>query len=255
MKAKNPVKKPVNSSAPTASAQGATTTAAAPARRGRRLRAVAAAAVPVFLVAGCFGSDDGDDGSESTPETTSAAPSPAPVKFKELPDPCKSIAKKTVEDVVPKASDASGKGLASEDKDAYGACLWTGRDDYDYRVLSISMRRFDSDATLGNGDKRAKDYASKQQDAVSTNDDNKSVKEEKLNGVGQSATGISFDSTKKDGKKSQDYREHHVVVVNNNVVITVEYSGAGLEDAKQPSADTVRKAAEKVTKEAVISVK
>lgn len=256
MKAKSPVKKPVNSSVPAALTRPEMPDANPPGRGGRLARAVAFAAIPVFLVAGCsFGSDGGDDSSEASPEKTSAAPSPAPVKFKELPDPCKSIAKKTVKDVVPKASPAAGKNLASEDTDSYGACLWTGRDDYDYRVLSISMRRFDSDTTLGSGDKRAKEYADKQKDAVSSNDDNKSVKEEKLDGVGQAATSISFDSEKKDGKKSQDYREHHVVAVNNNVVITVEYSGAGLEDAKNPSADTVRKGAEKVVKEALTSVK
>lgn len=254
MKAKNPVKKPVHSSAPVTLPPG-TATAPVPRRRGRRLRAVAAVAVPVFLVAGCFGSDDEDSSGSDSASETSAAPSPSPVKFKELPDPCKSLAKKTVEDVVPKASDENGKKLTSEDADAYGACLWTGRDDYDYRVLSVSMRRFDSDTTLGSGDKRAKDHAAEQRKAISDNDENKGITEKKLEGVGQSATSISFDSTKKDGDQSQQYRAHHVVVTHNNVVLTVEYSGTGLEDAKNPSADTVRKAAEKVTKEALTAIK
>lgn len=255
MKAKTPVKKPVHSSAPVTLLQD-TATVPARGRRGRRLRAVAAVAVPVFLVAGCFGSDDEDgSGSDSASEASSAAPSPSPVKFKELPDPCKSIAKKTVEDVVPKASDENGKKLASEDADAYGACLWTGRDDYDYRVLSISLRRFDSDTTLGAGDKRAKDHAAEQRKSIADNDENKGITEKKLDGVGQSATSISFDSTKKDGDQSQQYREHHVVVTHHNVVLTVEYSGTGLEDAKNPSEKTVRKAAEKVTKEALTALK
>lgn len=226
-------------------------------RRAARLAGiVAAVTLPAVLVVGCLpGSDDSEDSSQPNPPEASESAKPAPVKFKSLPNPCESIGKKTIEDLVPGADKASGKNLKSEDQDRYNSCLWTGLEDYDYRALTISLHRFDSETAAISGDKRAKEHADKQRDAVSLSDSNKSVKESKLDGVGDQATSISFDSTKKDGDKSQNYREHRVVVRSGNVVVSVDYSGAGFEDAKQPSANSVRKAAEKAAKEALTSVK
>lgn len=263
MKVTYPVKKPATlpvrlASMPTAAS--ASGQASPRTRHGRRLaQALAAATVPVLLLAGCLPGSDSDDGGDdgdkasSAPESSSA-PSPAPVKFKSLPDPCTSIAKKTIKASVPGAK-KSGKKLKSANQDRYNGCLWTGLQDYDYRSLTISFHRFDSETATTSGDKRARQHAAQQQDAVAANDAHKDVKESKLSGVGDKATGISYDTTKKNAKKSEDYREHRVVVLSSNVVITVDYSAAGFEDAKKPSADTVRKAAEKVAKESLTAVK
>ncbi|MBB1247123.1 DUF3558 domain-containing protein, partial [Streptomyces durbertensis] len=238
-----------------------TATPARPAHDVRRrtpLRALAALAVPVVFVAACSGSDDPkegapDDKAAGASASPSVEPKPEPVTHSSLPKPCDTLAEKTVKDVVPGAE--SGKVLNSEDQDSYGTCLWTGLDEYDYRALSVALRRFESDITLGSGGKRAAEHAEKQRDAVAANEDNKNVEESELAGVGDSATGIAYETKKKDGKKSEDYREHRVVVVSDNVVITVDYSGAGFEDAKTPSADTIREGAEKAAKEALAALK
>lgn len=226
-------------------------------RRAARLAVITAAvALPVVLAVGCLpGSDDSEDsGGDSSSSEATNSPKPAPVKFKSLPDPCKSIGEKTIEDLVPGVDKKSGKNLKTEDQDRYNSCLWTGLDDYDYRALTVSLYRFDSETAAISGDKRAKEHADKQRDAISTDDDNKSIKESKVDGVGDRATSIGYNSTKKDGDKSEDYREHRVVVLNGNVVLTVDYSGAGFEDAKLPSANSVRKHAEKAAKEALSAV-
>ncbi|UGY92916.1 DUF3558 domain-containing protein [Streptomyces gobiensis] len=225
------------------------------------IRALTGAVLPVLLVAGCsFGSGSGTKDSDSASDagpSKEAAPSPEPVKFSTLPDACETVSKDTVKKTVPKAKPASGKSLGSKDADAYSGCLWSGVDlsTFEYRELSVSLRRYDSDVAIGSGDKRATEYAQDKIAAISGNKEAKSVKDAKLSGVGDTATAISYDITKKDGKKSQDYREQRIVVRTANVVVTVDYSGAGLEDAKTPSAADIRKGAEKAAKEAVASLR
>lgn len=223
------------------------------------VRILAGAAAPVLLVAGCsFGSDSGGSDGDPSPAAESsseAAPSPEPVKFSKLPDACKTISKDTVEEVVPKAKSKSGKNLGSKDVDSYGSCLWNGLDDYDYRALTVSLRRFDSDTSIGSGDKRATEYAKQQLAKISEDKAHKGVKESAVKGVGDTATALSYEVEKKEGKSSEDYREQRLVVRTGNVVLTVDYSGAGFEDAKTPKAADIRKGAEKVAKEAVKSVK
>ncbi|MDK1475384.1 DUF3558 domain-containing protein [Streptomyces sp. 549] len=214
-------------------------------------RALALAAVPVLLVAGC--SSGGDGGSKEAAEPSaapsSAAPSPEPVKFTTLPDPCQSLGRDLVQEVVPKAP--PGKNLGSKDADAYTSCLWSGLDDFEYRALSVSFRRFDSDTGLGSGDERATEYAAQQVEAATRDESHKGVKDSPLKDLGDAATNVAYDTAKKDGKKSEDYREQRTVVRSANVVITVDYSGAGFEDAKTPSADSIGKGAEKVAEKAL----
>jgi hypothetical protein len=222
------------------------------------VRVAAGAAIPVFLLAGCaFGSADDAQDSEPAPsaDASSAAPSPAPVQFTELPDVCDTVSKDTVNDVVPKAKPEGGKNLGSKDADAYGSCLWTGLDDFGYRALTVSLRRFDSDTTIGSGDERASEYARQQVAMVAEEKDNKGLKDSELSGVGDKATALSYEVAKKEGKSSEDYREQRIVVRSGNVVITVDYSGAGFEDAKTPSAGDIGKGAEKVAKEVTAAVK
>jgi len=221
------------------------------------VRTLACAAVPMLLVAGCSSDSGGDDSAKPSPSpstSSSAPPSPAPVKFTTLPDPCKTLSKGTVEDVVPEAETA-GKNLGSKDADGYGTCLWSGLDGFQYRALTVSLKRFDSDVTLGSGAERAAKYAGQQVAAVAQDRENKKVKDTPLDGVGDQATAVAFETEKKNGKKSEDYRERRIVAVTGNVVVTVDYEGAGFETGETPSAEEIRKGAEKAAKEAVKAIK
>ncbi|WP_234324620.1 hypothetical protein [Streptomyces albus] len=127
-------------------------------RRSRTVRntlACAAVAFPVLLIAGC--SSDSDKPAESDKPSASASKSPtvAPAKYKELPDSCKSIAKGAVKDLTPGTDNASGKRVGSGDTNDSNSCLWSGLDKYDYRQLTLSLKRFDSEPAIGSGDKRA----------------------------------------------------------------------------------------------------
>ncbi|MTE20435.1 DUF3558 domain-containing protein [Streptomyces sp. TRM43335] len=216
------------------------------------IRTLACAAVPMLLVAGCS-SDSGDkeraEPSAST-STSSAPPSPAPVKFTELPDPCKTLSKDTIKDVVPKAEE-SGKNLGSKDADGYGTCLWTGLDGYQHRTLTVSLKRFDSDLTLGSGAERAAEHAGRQVAAIGEDKENEKVENAPLDGVGDQATAISFETKRKNGKETVDYREQRIVAVTGNVVVVVDYEGAGLEKGGTPKAEDIREGAVKAAKDAV----
>ncbi|SFL71395.1 DUF3558 family protein [Streptomyces pini] len=220
------------------------------------VRTLACAAVPMLLVAGCSSDSGGDDSAGPSPSASasSASPTPAPVKFTTLPDPCKTLSGDTVGDVVPEAK-KKGKNLGSKDADGYGTCLWSGLDDYQYRALTVSLKRFDSDVTLGSGSERAAEYAGQQVAAVSQDEENKKVKDTPLDGVGDQATSIAFETERKDGKKTEEYREQRVVAITGNVVVTVDYEGAGFETGKTPKAEDIRENAEKAAKEAVKAVK
>lgn len=222
-----------------------------------RTLACAAVALPVLLVAGCSSDSDKSKDSDSASSSASkSAPTAAPAKFKELPDACKSIGKKTVGDVVPKADNASGKRVGSGEANDSNSCLWSGLNKYDYRQLTISFKRFDSDTSLGSGDKRAGQYLKQQAEEIGSNKDNKSVKESSVSGVGQEATSVGYEVKKKDSKgKSEEFRGERLVARTSNVVVTLDYEGAGFEDGKVPSADDLKKKAEKAAKEAIGAVK
>jgi hypothetical protein len=229
------------------------------ARRSKTVRntlACAAVALPVLLVAGCS-SDSDDQGKESEPSASaSKSPTVAPAKFKELPDSCKSLGKKTVKDVVPGTDNVSGKRVGSGDTNESNSCLWSGLDKYDYRQLTLSLKRFDSEAAIGSGDKRAADYVEQQTEEKSGNKDNKGIKQAQVSGVGDDAMSITYETKKSGAKgKSEEYRGERLVARTANVVVTVDYEGAGFEDAKKPDADEVKKQAEKVAKEAVSQIK
>lgn len=228
-------------------------------RRSKTVRntlACAAVALPVLLVAGC--SSDSDQGKKSDSASASASKSPtvAPAKFKKLPNSCDSLGKGTVKDLVAGTDDKSGKPVGSGDADDSNSCLWSGLDKYDYRQLTLSLKRFDSDPAIGAGDKRAADYAKQQLKEKTADKDNRELKDSKVSGVGDEASAVSYETKKEDTKgKSSEYRAERLTTRVANVVVTVDYEGAGFEDAKKPSADDVKKGAEKAAKEAVTQIK
>ncbi|MFA3876450.1 DUF3558 family protein [Streptomyces sp. MMCC 100] len=232
------------------------------AKRAKRLTRVlvGAAAVPVMLVAaGCSsdsGSGDGKDkAAEESAASKSASPSPTvqAAAFRKLPEPCSVVTKKTLDDLVPKGD--SGKEGSSDDTATRASCSWDSLDDNgvkgsQFRWLSVSMLRFESDVTRGEGDKLARDYYQKQLKDTQTAQGAKSVKTAPVSGTGDEASVVRYDLKKKEGT----FKQQTVVVRVENVVLTVDYNGAGLAGDKTPDADDLVKDAQKAAKEAVAAV-
>lgn len=219
--------------------------------RHTRLLACAAAAIPVVLLAGCS-SDSGDGGSaeSSKSATAEASPTVAPAKYRTLPKPCKTVSEDTIEKIVPKAKAKSGTPGRSSDLSTRSTCSWHGLDGYQYRWLDVSLQRFDSDPTLGSGAERAKDFFTKQVDSIEGTAGAKNLATGKAAGVGDAATTVRYDL-----KKGHDQFKNQTVVVRTaNVVITLNYNGAGYEDGKTPDAKKLLQGAETAAKQVVSAV-
>ncbi|MEV5101010.1 DUF3558 family protein [Streptomyces massasporeus] len=226
-------------------------------RRGRVL--VCAAAVPVMLVAaGCSsdsGSGDTTDKAAKAAASASASPSPTvqAAAYGKLPEPCKAFSKKTLEDLVPKGK--SGKEGKSDDISTRGSCSWNSLDNNgvkgsQFRWLNVSMLRFESDVTRGPADKLAQEYFEKQVQEAQAVEGAKSVKTEPVAGTGDRATVVHYDLKKKEGT----FKQQTVVARVENVVVTLDYNGAGLAGDKTPSGSDMLKDAKKAAKEAVAAV-
>ncbi|MEU6529022.1 DUF3558 family protein [Streptomyces sp. NPDC046928] len=231
--------------------------------KGLRRALVCAAAVPVMLVAaGCSsdsgsgdkapeGKDGGATSSASSP--ASASPTVQAAAYKALPEACKVLSEKTLDDLVPKAK--SGKKGSSDDTSTRGSCSWSSLDNNgvkgsQFRWLNVSLLRFESDASRGAGDKLAQEYYRAQaQDARSVTGA-KNTKSEPVQGVGDEATAVRYDLKKKEGS----FKQETVVARTENVVVTVDYNGAGLAGEKTPDGDKLNKLAQKALKEAVAAV-
>ncbi|AKZ57299.1 Secreted protein [Streptomyces ambofaciens ATCC 23877] len=231
-------------------------------QRAKRLPRVvcAAAAVPLMLVAAGCSSDSGsgdakDKAADKPAASKSASPTPTveAAAYAKLPEPCAVLAKKTLKDLVPKAD--SGKEGASNDTATRGSCSWDSLDDNgvdgsQFRWLSVSMLRFDSDATRGAGDDLAHDYYTKQLQDVQSAEGAKSLKTTPVSGTGDEASVVRYDLKKKEGT----FKQQTVVARVENVVVTVDYNGAGLAGDETPDADDLVKDARKAAEEAVAAV-
>ncbi|WP_407560385.1 DUF3558 domain-containing protein [Streptomyces sp. 184] len=218
-------------------------------------RVLAAAAVPVILVtAGCSSGDDGGDSgkaSSSSPSEENSEPQIEPAKFAKLPDPCDALAKDSVKDLVPGAKNTAGTAGKSADTAQRSSCSWTGLKGYQWRWLDVSYQRYDSDPAVGSGADRAAEYYAKQVAAAEATEGAKGMKSSAPTGLGQKATEFTYETT----EDKQDYRKQTVVSLHENVVVTVNYHGAGFQGSDQPKAADLLKDAEKATKEALAAVK
>ncbi|MBN0046578.1 DUF3558 family protein [Streptomyces actuosus] len=232
-------------------------------QRARRLRALAgAAAVPVMLVAaGCSSGDSGSGGESDgakasgtqTPSSVSASPTVQAAAYRKLPKVCGVLSKKTLEDLVPEAK--SGKEGTSSDTSTRASCSWSSLDNNgvkgsQFRWLNVSLLRFESDATRGEGDRLAHDYYEKQIKDAKAVAGAKNTKAAPVAGTGDEATSVSYDLKKKEGA----FKQQTVVARVENVVVTLDYNGAGLAGDKTPDAAELTKAAQKAAKEAVAAV-
>ncbi|MCI3278920.1 DUF3558 family protein [Streptomyces cylindrosporus] len=230
--------------------------------RGRVL--VCAAAVPVvLLVAGCSsGSDSGsgdsgskgsDSGGTSSSTGAGATPTVQAAAYKKLPDSCAVLSKKTLTSLVPEAK--SGKEGTSSDTATRASCSWSSLDNNgvkgsQFRWLNVSLLRFESDATRGEGDQLAHAYFAKQVKDAQAVEGAKNAKTTSVAGTGDEATLVRYDLKKKEGA----FKQQTVVTRVENVVVTVDYNGAGLAGEKTPNADTLVKLAEQAAKEVVATV-
>lgn len=222
---------------------------------------VGAAVVPVMLLAvGCSSESDSasdDDVPSEAVESAladSATPEVVEAAYASLPDACEVFSEKTLKSVVPQGV-KSGKAINAAEENVTGDCRWisldnNGVDGSQYRWLSVSLHLLASNAANGPGeDRAAKAYESKVTAAKAV-DGAKNVKTEPVTGTGDQATAVLYD-LKKDG---DTFKQQTIVVRTENVVITLDYNGAGLAGEKTPDAAALLKTATSAAKEAVEAV-
>ncbi|MEV8042889.1 DUF3558 domain-containing protein [Streptomyces griseoluteus] len=227
---------------------------------------VCAAAVPAVLITAACSSDSGDApgkaGASAKPSAgggsgqPSAKPSPTVQAsvFRKLPEPCKVLPKKTLGDLVPEA-DTAGKKGSSDDTANRSSCSWTSLDNNgvkgsQFRWLNVSLLRFDSDTSRGSGNDQAHAYYTRQVQDAKAASGAKNTRTEALGGTGDEATAVHYDLKKKEGA----FKQQTVVARVENVVITLDYNGAGLAGDKTPDADDLTADAKKAAKDAVTAV-
>lgn len=153
--------------------------------------------------------------------------------FAKLPDPCKSVASKSIESFVPEAKEKNGTAAKSNDLANRASCSWNGLQTdgtkgSQYRWLSVSMVRYDSHATLGSGDKRAEEQYNKQIELAKTTEGAHDVKVEQAGGIGDQGSSVVYGV-----KKDVDFFNTTVVVRTHNVVVTLDYNGAAYEGRRR----------------------
>ncbi|CAL9520268.1 hypothetical protein SUDANB96_03853 [Streptomyces sp. enrichment culture] len=227
-------------------------------RRGRRAL-LGAAALPVVLLATACSSDSdsgSDDDAKKASASATASPTPTvePAAYATLPEACDVLSSKTLEDLVPEARKA-GKEGSSDELESRASCSWDSLDNNgvkgsQFRWLNVSLLRFDSDVTRGPGDELAQEYYEGQVDDARAVTGARSTKSSSVAGIGDEATAVRYDLKKKEGT----FKQQTVVARVENVVVTVDYNGAGLAGDKTPDADALLKDAQKAAKEAVAAV-
>ncbi|MFJ8085175.1 DUF3558 family protein [Streptomyces sp. NPDC096205] len=225
--------------------------------RGRRVL-VGAAALPVVLLAAACSSGSDSDGGDAKQASASVTASPSPTvraaAYATLPEACDVLSDKTLEDLVPEAR-KSGKEGSSDDLESRASCSWDSLDNNgvkgsQFRWLNVSMLRFESDVARGAGDELAAEYYEGQVEDARAVTGAKNVKSAPAAGIGDEATAVRYDLKKKEGS----FKQQTVVARVENVVVTVDYNGAGLAGDKTPDADELMKDAQKAAKEAVAAV-
>jgi hypothetical protein len=244
------------------------------ARRSRRLNraVVCAAALPVLLLAaGCSdsgsdsggdakatadsgGSDGGKSDSGSASASVSASPTVRAAAYAKLPESCAVLTKKTLGGLVPKGVKSAKEG-SSDDTSTRASCSWNSLDNNgvkgsQFRWLNVSLLRFESDVNRGSGDAQAQKYFTKQVKDATTVTGARNTRTEPVAKAGDEATLVRYDLKKKEGT----FRQQTIVARTENVVVTLDYNGAGLAGDRTPSADDLAKAAEKAVKEVVAAV-
>jgi hypothetical protein len=228
-----------------------------PAQRITRIL-VCAAVVPVALVAsGCSllsgsGSGDKTEG-DAKPASSAPAAGVRQAVFSRLPDPCSALSDRTRGELVPEAG--SGTHGASGDTSLRGTCSFSSLDNNgvhgsQFRWLNVSLARFASDPSRGDGAKLAAAYYAKQVAVAQATEGAVKLHSEPVAGLGDKATAVSYDLKKKEGA----FKQQTVITRTENVVVTIDYDGAGLAGENTPDAGALMKGAQRAAKEAVNAV-
>ncbi|WP_225848704.1 DUF3558 domain-containing protein [Streptomyces sp. HPF1205] len=190
--------------------------------------------------------DGGGSGKSGGSSTTTAA---APAKYAKLPSPCKAVTAGTVAGLVPKARHSAGTPTSGGDPDTRGTCSWTGngKDGYQYRWLSVSLQRFADDPRLGSAEDQARKRYTEQLQELSAV---KGFTASPLTGFGDQANQVTGTQTLAKITSQNDT----LLARTGNVVVLVEYNGAGLEGKKNPSAGAVQTGAQQAAKDALAAV-
>jgi hypothetical protein len=209
----------------------------------------------MLVAAGCSSDTEAkpDAKQSASSDKPSAKPSPSvePAAYKKLPKACDALGKKTLEDLVPKGLKTEKAGR-TDDAGTRASCTWNSLDDNgvkgsQYRWLSVSLLRFDSDPVRGAAaDQAKKQYETSIEDARNTADAKK-VADKPVKGLGEDATLVTYDLKKKEGL----FKQQTVVVLVENAVVTLDYNGAGLAGEDAPSAKKLSERAVDAAKEAV----
>ncbi len=197
----------------------------------RLVRLLACAAVPVTLVAGCSWGTSGAPGPGAgvTSDSPPPSPSPAAARYAALPAPCTAISRATVKSLVPGSTKPAGTVASSGEPENSGGCSWNGLAGYQYRYLDYAFQRFDTVA----GTQSAPDQARSAYRAAvlaTASSVAAGATTAPLDGVGDEAALITWDT----GKDHAVYRNATVVARSANAVVTVDYTGAGLQGAHPP---------------------
>lgn len=231
-------------------------------RRAGRV-AVCALALPVMVFAAACSSDSGSGdggskdaggGTSSSASGASASPTVQAAAYRKLPGSCGVLSKKTLTSLVPKGA-KSGKEGTSDDTATRASCSWSSLDNNgvkgsQFRWLNVSLLRFESDARRGEGNQLAHAYYQKQVKDAQGVEGAKHTTAQPVAGTGDEATLVRYDLKKKEGA----FKQQTVVTRVENVVVTIDYNGAGLAGEKTPDAGALSKSAEQAAKEAVASV-
>jgi hypothetical protein len=174
--------------------------------------------------------------------------------YGKLPEACTVLSKKTLESLVPEGV-KSGKPINDGEPDVSGDCRWTSLDNNgmkgsQYRWLSVSLLLLESDASRGAGDERAREQYEKKASEAQAVAGAKNLTSEQMTGTGDQATVVRYDLKKKEGT----FRQQTVVARVENVVITLDYNGAGLAGEKAPDGAALAKKAKAAAKEVVAAV-
>jgi hypothetical protein len=207
---------------------------------------LASAAVPVMLVAGCSSGSGSSNGAQSG--SAGASPSLAPAKYPKVPDPCKAISQNTVKSMVPGVKNANGQLISSANANDHGGCSWTRVNGYQYRYLDDSFQRFGS--ALGSDSAEAQATLGFQSAVQAAAAKAAGAKTAQVNGVGDQATLITWDTN----NDKTDYHYATVVARTSNVIVTVDFSGAGWEGDSKPKTDQMDTSAQQATQEAIASI-
>ena len=238
-----------------------------PAPRLVGLLACAVVTLPVLLVAGCSshsgsgsgshansGSNPGSPSSKAPSGAgavpTSTTPPPTPARFAAIPPACKAATTATLATLVPKAKSPAGTATRTTDVQSRSGCSWTGNgpDGYQYRWLSVTLQRFGNDPQLGPAEDQAKKrYAEQLQEVGKAA---YGAPTTPLTGLGDEAAQVSGRTTVAKVTSQNDT----VVAREGNVVVIVEYEGAGLAGKKNPDAKTVTSGAQRVARDALTAV-